>query len=86
VPLSHDAAAKAAEEHAAMLDRDWPMHGLVTGTQLKVRLKPDPDAVVVGWVRVGSRLRLKSGPTKARNCGSGFYAVYPVGYVCAGEG
>lgn len=69
-----------------MLDRDWPMHGLVTGTQLKVRLKPDPDAVVVGWVRVGSRLRLKNEPTKARNCGSGFYAVYPVGYVCAGEG
>jgi lipoprotein-anchoring transpeptidase ErfK/SrfK len=85
-PLTPDEAAKAAAEHAAMLDRDWPMHGLVTGTQLKVRLKPDPDATVVGWVRVGSRLRLKKEPTKARNCSSGFFPVYPLGYVCAGEG
>jgi hypothetical protein len=85
-PLTPDEAAKAAADHAAMLDRDWPMHGLVTGTQLKVRLEPDPDATVVGWVRVGSRLRLKREPTKARNCSSGFYPVYPLGYVCAGEG
>ena len=85
-PMTPDAAAKAEQEHNAMLDREYPMHGLVTGTQIKVRLKADPDATVVGWVRVGARLRLKSSPTKARNCGSGFYALYPVGFVCAGEG
>jgi len=85
-PLTPDAAAKAAAEHAAMLDREYPMHGLVTGTQIKVRQKADPDATTVGWVRVGARLRLQSEPTKARNCSSGFYAVYPVGFVCAGEG
>jgi lipoprotein-anchoring transpeptidase ErfK/SrfK len=85
-PLTPDEAAKAAQEHAAMLERDYPMHGLVTGTQIKVRQKADPDATTVGWVRVGARLRLKSESTKARNCSSGFYAVYPVGFVCAGEG
>jgi len=85
-PLTPDAAEKAKREHEAMLDREYPKHGLVTGTQIKVRMKPEPEATVMGWVRVGSRIRLKGEPTKARNCSSGFYAVYPQGYVCAGEG
>lgn len=85
-PATPEAAEQAAREHAALLDREYPKHGLVTGTQLKVRLKADPDGVVVGWVRVGSRIRLKAEPTKTRNCSTGFYGVYPLGFVCAGEG
>jgi len=71
---------------AALIAADFPLHGLVTGSQLKVRDAADPTALVLGWLRVGSRVRLAKQPTKTATCSSGFYKVYPRGFACAGEG
>ncbi|MFW5921061.1 MAG: L,D-transpeptidase, partial [Polyangiales bacterium] len=58
----------------------------VTGVQLKVREKPDPEATVLGWVRVGSRIRLTEAGDKSSTCASGWHRIWPRGWVCAGEG
>jgi hypothetical protein len=76
----------AQKKERARIEAEFPLHGLVTGTQLKVRVKPAPDALVLGWLRVGSRIRLSKDAQKTPTCRSGFHAVYPHGYACAGEG
>jgi lipoprotein-anchoring transpeptidase ErfK/SrfK len=85
-PPAPDAAAIAEKARNEALDRDYPLHGLVTGVQLKVRKAADPESTVMGWLRVGARVRLAEGPTKVRNCATGFYKLHPVGFACAGEG
>lgn len=62
------------------------MHGLVTGLQLVVRVEPRPDATALGQLRIGARVRLKRGPTRTSTCATGWYALYPRGFACAGEG
>jgi hypothetical protein len=73
-------------EHDVMLDRAYPMHGLVTTAQLVVRGSPAPDAAIVGWLRLGGRVRLKSAPERTPTCSTGWYELYPRGFVCAGQG
>jgi hypothetical protein len=84
-------AQAAAEDPAAAalrakLDREFPLYGLVTGLQLKVRTKPDPEATLLGWLRIGSSVRLAREPQKTKTCASGWYALHPNGFACAGEG
>jgi L,D-transpeptidase catalytic domain len=74
------------ERAQKQLDADYPLHGLVTGPQLKVHDKAEPDALIVGYLRVGSRVRLARDPVKTPTCRTGFYRIHPRGYACAGEG
>lgn len=78
-----DAAERA---RLAKLDRAYPMHGLVTGLQLVVRKEARPDATMVGWLRIGSRVRLKREKVRTPTCATGWHELYPQGYACAGEG
>ncbi|MBK8170467.1 MAG: L,D-transpeptidase [Sandaracinaceae bacterium] len=84
LPPNADHATRRA--HEAELDREFPLHGLVTGLQLVIRLEPLPTATVLGRLRIGARLRLKGSPTRTSTCATGWYAIYPRGYACAGEG
>ncbi len=74
---------RAREE---MLDREFPLHGLVTGLQLPVRKEADPEAPAVGWLRVGARVRLAREPVTTSTCSSGWHRIYPEGWACAGQG
>ncbi|MEM9075363.1 MAG: hypothetical protein AAGE52_43100, partial [Myxococcota bacterium] len=86
-PAEVEAAAVAeAAEVARVLDEEFPLHGLVTRPQLVIRDTPDREGGVVGWLRWGERVRLKEEPTRAPRCASGWYAVAPQGWVCAGQG
>jgi hypothetical protein len=88
VPAVAEVAKQAAQisQEQQRIDSEFPLHGLVTGAQLKVRQKADPEALVIGWLRIGSRVRLAREPVKTTSCRSGFYALYPHGFACAGEG
>jgi hypothetical protein len=66
--------------------RDFPLYGLVTGTVLIVRMGADPSAAPVGWLRRGEVVRLKPSSETTASCGSGWHAIYPQGFACAGEG
>jgi hypothetical protein len=79
-------AELAAERERKRIDAEFPLHGLVTGPQLKVHDKPEPEGLLVGYLRVGSRVRLASTPVKTATCRTGFYPLYPRGFACAGEG
>ncbi len=83
-PEPTEPSAQALED--ARLDRDYPLHGLVTGLQLSVRAEPNPDAQIVGWLRIGARVRLKSEPRRGANCATGWYELDPTGWACAGQG
>ena len=41
-------AARQEAEHNAMLNRDYPMHGLVSGAQLRVHAEPDRETQILG--------------------------------------
>ena len=83
---SAEQVATAEQALAAELDRDWPLHGLVTSPRLVIHREPNADSPSVGWLRVGSRVRLAPDPTRAEGCASGFYRIHPRGYACAGQG
>ncbi len=85
-PKSPSAQEQAALEKQKQLDTEFPLHGLVTGLQLKVHKAPDPESIIVGWLRIGSRIRLASEVHKTATCATGFYAIAGGGYACAGEG
>ncbi|MDH5490617.1 MAG: hypothetical protein OEY14_01460 [Myxococcales bacterium] len=80
------AASGAASPGEAELEAGWPLHGLVTGTQLVVRDAPDPEAGILGWLRVGSRLRARSGRVQTPTCSTGWVQIHPRGWACAGQG
>ncbi len=85
-PRTDEERARLADEHAAMLDREWPLHGIVTGTQLTVRAEASSESTVLGWLRVGAHLRAQREPEQREGCRSGWYRIYPRGYACAGQG
>jgi hypothetical protein len=79
-------ARRLERERQAKLEKEFPLHGLVTGVQLQIRTEPDPGATILGWLRIGSRVRMAPGPQKTRTCSSGWYRLHPQGWACAGEG
>lgn len=79
-------AAVEAKPNAPDPYVDFPLYGLVTGAQFSVRKAPDPESLIVGWLRRGEVVRLKPAETKTATCRSGWYPLHPQGYACAGEG
>lgn len=77
---------RLAAEHDAMLDREWPRHGLLTKTQITIRAAADPESTVLGWLRVGAHVRMRGEPIATPGCATGWYELYPRGYACAGQG
>lgn len=80
--LSAEAAVKAKQQ----LDTEYPNYGAVTGTELRVYADPSPEAVVVGWLRIGAQVRLSPKKRRVKGCPGGFYPIHPTGFVCASDG
>ncbi len=83
-----DAESNEAESAAQAPDPyvDFPLYGLVTGAQFSVHKDADPESIVLGWLRRGEVVRLKSAQSKTATCRSGWFPIHPQGYACAGEG
>jgi hypothetical protein len=47
--------------------------------------KPDKQAGKIGYLRIGARVARSEAPVSLRNCAGGWYAVRPLGFVCADE-
>ncbi|MDW8246258.1 MAG: L,D-transpeptidase [Sandaracinaceae bacterium] len=77
---------RARREFEAMLNREYPLHGVVTGIQLTVRKEPSSDSIPMGWLRLGGHVRLARDPLIRPDCQSGWYRIHPKGHVCAGAG
>ncbi len=95
VPDTTAAAAKPSRDQSEAekkkaqeaFDREWPLHGLVTGAQLVVYKEPDSSSPAVGYLRVGNRIRAKDEPQTKTGCASGWYPIAPgIGWACAGQG
>jgi lipoprotein-anchoring transpeptidase ErfK/SrfK len=52
--------------------------------QAPVYAKPDPKAEVVGYLRLGAKVARSAAPVTKDGCPEGWYAVRPLGFVCAG--
>jgi hypothetical protein len=46
--------------------------------------KPDKHTDPIGYLRVGAKVARSAQPVTRRDCADGWYAVRPVGFVCAG--
>jgi hypothetical protein len=79
-------SAEQRRERERRLDREFPLHGVVTGVQLAVRDAPDPEGTVLGWLRIGSRVRVGRNAETTETCASGWHRVHPRGWACAGLG
>lgn len=78
--------ARERAAHEAMLDREFPLHGIVTAAQIRVHSEPDGDALTLGWLRRGGHVRLRREHRVLPRCATGWYEVYPSGWTCAGLG
>lgn len=85
-PRTEDERIARERERQAMLDREYPLHGLVTKAAITVRMRPEPEATQVGWLRIGARVRMRREPTPTPTCASGWYELHPQGFACAGQG
>jgi len=79
-------SAEEAEKARKSLDKTYPNHAAVTGVEVRVYAAPSAEATVVGWLRVGARVRLAALKTKNRGCKKGWYPIHPTGFVCASDG
>jgi len=78
------AGASEAEIAARRIDREFPLHAAIRGIQLRIHQQPDEDSTVVGWVRMGARVRLAGDPRSGGGCPA-FHRVHPTGWLCARE-
>lgn len=46
--------------------------------------KPDKQSSAIGYLRVGARVARSAEPVSRRDCTDGWYAIRPLGFVCAG--
>lgn len=76
----------SAEQERDLLAESFPLYGAVTGTHLRVVAKPQADATVVGWLRVGTTIRLGKDVKKSAACQAGYQEIYPTGWVCPSDG
>ncbi|MFK7990606.1 MAG: L,D-transpeptidase [Sandaracinaceae bacterium] len=82
-----EAASRAeAEARQQVIDTEFPLHGAITAPQIAVRSEANPEAQVVGWLRLGGRVRLGTERVQTPTCSTGWYAVHPRGWACAGLG
>jgi hypothetical protein len=52
---------------------------------VKVREKPEPSSSVVGTLRIGARVSRSVEAVGNEGCRGGYYAIRPLGFVCAGD-
>ncbi|MEM9067293.1 MAG: L,D-transpeptidase [Myxococcota bacterium] len=81
-----DESPSAGSAEPSRLDREFPRHAAITGTQLRVHAEPREDGTVVGWLRVGSQVRVSAETAPGSGCQGGWLSVYPTGFVCGAEG
>ena len=79
------ATATDEDRARARLDADFPRYGAVTGTQLRVLIEPNEAATVLGWLRIGARVRLGAEARRGPGCRA-WVTVHPTGWVCDDEG
>lgn len=53
--------------------------------RVNIRATPQTSADVIGTLRVGARVSRSERPLGSEGCSGGWFAVRPVGYVCAGD-
>jgi len=68
------------------IDRLFPLHGAVTGTRLRIFSEASAESTVVGWLRIGARIRLARDTSPGPECRGGYAQVWPTGWVCTAEG
>jgi len=69
--------------HVPVPAADGPVLAPIAMT-VPVRAKPASDGEVIGVLRVGARVARSEAPVTLRDCAGGWYAVRPLGFVCAG--
>lgn len=50
-----------------------------------VLAKPELDAAAIGYLRLGSTVARSADPVSTAECPGGWYALRPIGFVCAGD-
>ncbi len=69
--------------HVPVPPPDGPKLAPVAMT-VPVRAKPSAAAPIIGYLRAGARVPRSERPVTQRECPEGWYAVRPIGFVCAG--
>jgi hypothetical protein len=80
-----EATIKAQAAKNALIARDFPLFGSVTGLQPTVRQQPTAESLPIGWLRIGAEVRLAPEPVKSPTCNTGWHRIYPSGWACAGN-
>jgi hypothetical protein len=87
------AKVKAENGGASLTAHDWskipvpPENGAKlapVAMTVTVRAEPGATAGAIGYLRAGAKVSRSAEPVSERECAGGWYAIRPVGFVCAG--
>lgn len=70
--------------HIPVPPEDGPLLAAIA-MKTPIYAKPDRQSETVGYLRVGARVPRSEEPVSKQACPDGWYAIRPVGFVCAGE-
>lgn len=80
--MLHDELQLGALEQVPVPDADGPKLAALA-MEVPIRSAPKRDAHELGYLRLGARVARSEAPVSREGCAGGWYAVRPVGYVCA---
>ncbi|HEX2732682.1 MAG TPA: L,D-transpeptidase [Polyangiaceae bacterium] len=80
--LLHDELNLGPLEQLPVPDADGPPLAPLS-LEVPVRAAPSRDAHELGYLRVGARVARSERPVSLEGCPGGWYAVRPIGFVCA---
>jgi hypothetical protein len=83
-PALNKQAATPQPDPAIQVGAQGPRLGSVANVT-PVLDKPTPGAQILGYLHAGSTVTRSAAPVGNEACAGGWYAVYPKGFVCAGE-
>ena len=74
--------ATEEDREQARLDAEFPMYGAVTGIQETVHADSNTDSAIIGWLRIGSRVRVTEAIRRGNGCEGRWRRIHPTGFVC----
>jgi hypothetical protein len=83
-PTEAGASSAQPQQAAVVVDPDGPKLAPLR-LSTPVYAKPDDRSARIGTLRLGAKVARSAEPVSKAACAGGWYAIHPLGYVCAGD-
>ncbi|MFK7991148.1 MAG: hypothetical protein AB8I08_34335, partial [Sandaracinaceae bacterium] len=74
--------ATEEDREQARIDAEFPKYAAIVGILATVHRAADGESPIIGWLRIGARVRVAENERRGNGCDGSWRPVHPVGYVC----